>query len=102
MNTYLLMPSDKKDKKFMVITPDGRKQIHFGLKGASDMTQHQNPSRRALYIKRHSGMGENWNKSGIKTRGFWSRWLLWSEPTIEKAIKLIEKKFNIDIYYVPK
>ena len=102
MNTYLLMPSNKPDKKFMVITPDGRRVIHFGAKGMSDMTQHKNPTRRENYLKRHKGMLEDWTKKGIESRGFWSRWLLWEKPTIEKSIKNIEKKFNIDIYYVSK
>jgi hypothetical protein len=48
------------------------------------------------YLYRHRSR-ENWNKSGIITPGFWSRWLLWSEPTISKAINLIENKFNINI-----
>jgi hypothetical protein len=42
-------------------------------------------------------MGEDWNKSGIDTAGFWSRWALWSKPSLEEAIKLIEKKFKINI-----
>jgi hypothetical protein len=47
------------------------------------------------YLARHGRMGEIWSKRGIKTAGFWSRWLLWSEPSLEKAKKLISKKFGV-------
>ena len=98
MNTYLLMPSNKPEKKFMIITPDGKKTIYFGAANFSDMTQHKNPLRRAKYLQRHQKR-ENYTASGINTPGFWARYLLWSEPSIKKAIKLIEEKFNINIYY---
>jgi hypothetical protein len=42
-------------------------------------------------------MHENWKKSGVHTAGFWSRWLLWSKPTMTGAKALIKKKFNISI-----
>jgi hypothetical protein len=98
MDTYVLMPSNKTTKKWMVITPEGNKIIHFGAKGMSDYTTiNKNPARMKLYLQRHRGMGEDWNKSGIDTAGFWSRWALWSKPSLEEAIKLIEKKFKINI-----
>lgn len=97
MNVYALLPSNKKTKKWMVITPDGRKVIHFGAKGYQDYTQHHTASRMKSYISRHSG--ENWTKSGINTAGWWSRYLLWSKPDLEDAIDYIEKKFNINIYH---
>jgi len=42
-------------------------------------------------------MGETWSKKGLRTAGFWSRWLLWSKPTLSGAKKFMEKKFNIKI-----
>lgn len=98
MDTYLLLPSNKKTKKWMVITPDGRKVIHFGAKGYQDYTQHHTKSRMNSYISRHSGMGEDWTKKGINSAGWWARWLLWSKPNLNDAIKYIENKFNINIY----
>lgn len=76
------------------------KMVKFGRKPYDDFTIHKNPKRKNLYITRHKGMGENWNKSGLLTRGFWSRWLLWSKPDLEEAIKFMEKKFNLDIEYI--
>ena len=40
---------------------------------------------------------ENWKRDGMHKAGFWSRWLTWSEPSMNKAIKLIEEKFNVKI-----
>ena len=36
-----------------------------------------------------------WSKNGIKTAGFWSRWLLWSKPSMKEAKTLMSKKFGI-------
>ena len=51
------------------------------------------------YISRHR-VNENWNKSGIKTAGFWSKHILWNKPTIQQSIKDTEKRFNIKIKYL--
>ena len=118
---YQLKRSPKSDKKFRIVTPLG-KSIDFGAKGYSDYTLHKNPFRMRLYIGRHGGLiskqlknennkikvhkqvmkvssstKENWSIHGINTPGFWSRWLLWSEPDLKKAKKRIETKFKIKI-----
>jgi hypothetical protein len=95
-----LLKSQKPDKKFKVLvglkkaTP--LKTIHFGSKGMSDYTLNKDPYRKKLYIKRHRSR-ENWNKSGIQTAGFWSRWLLWNKPTLDESIRDIEKRFHVII-----
>ena len=94
MTTVILSKSPKSDKKYMVQV-DG-KTVHFGAKGYEDYTMHKDIGRYYNYISRHHAR-ENWGKTGIKTAGFWSRWILWSEPTIDKAIKNTEKRFNIKI-----
>jgi hypothetical protein len=86
--------STRSDKKYMVEV-DG-KTIHFGAVGYSDYPTHKDPDRKQRYITRHKAR-ENWTKSGIKTAGFWSRWLLWGEPSISGSIKSIENKFNVKI-----
>lgn len=116
-----LIDSPKQEKKFRVILPDGKK-VDFGQKGYSDFTLHKNPMRMRSYVQRHGGLvpksimvntdpkrvtrsmlrvtksdKENWRRTGINTPGFWSRWLLWSHPTIRGAIKVIEEKFGVDI-----
>ena len=72
------------------------KTVHFGAKGYSDYTKHKDINRKQRYINRHKKR-ENWTKSGINTAGFWSRWLLWGEPTLQKSIKKIEDKFKVVI-----
>jgi len=91
----VLKKSDKKDKKYM-IRIDDKKTVYFGATGYSDFTKHKDKERRERYINRHKSK-ENWLKSGIKTAGFWSRWLLWNKPTLSSSILDIEKRFKVHI-----
>lgn len=100
-----LSRSEKPDKKFKVVVGVKKKArseatplktIHFGAKGMSDYTINKDPERKRLYIKRHKAR-ENWSKSGIRTAGFWSRWLLWNKPTLDESIQDIEKRFRVKI-----
>lgn len=90
--TVYLKVSNKPGKKFMVKV-DGT-VVHFGARGYSDYTKHKDKERMQRYLDRHR-KGENWNLSGIKTAGFWSRWLLWNKPSIEESKKSIASKFNV-------
>lgn len=83
------------EKKFRVTFEDG-KHVDFGARGYSDFTLHKDPARMKRYLQRHRAR-ENWTKTGIKTAGFWSRWLLWSYPSLPKAKTFMEKKFHIKI-----
>ena len=122
---YLNKYNGNADKKYTVViflNDKKIKTVHFGQDGASDYTLHKDSLRMREYVRRHGGIisktlmneddetkvhnkmnsvskstKENWAKSGITTAGFWSRWLLWSEPTIKAAIQNIEYKFNVKI-----
>jgi hypothetical protein len=87
-----LKKSNRPDKKFMVFV-DG-KTIHFGAAGMSDYTKHKDYERMQRYNIRHKKR-ENWGKSGIKTAGFWSKWILWNKPSFEASKKNIASRFNI-------
>ena len=87
-----LSKSDKPTKKFKVKV--GIKTIHFGAKGMSDFTKNKDVSRKQRYIQRHR-KNENWGISGVLTAGFWSRWLLWNQPSILESKRDIQKRFNI-------
>ena len=83
--------------KFTVTFPDGGR-VHFGRKGYSDYTIHKDYNRMKRYVTRHAGSRsglrsrrENWGRSGAKTAGFWSRWLLWSKPSLQSARRETEK-----------
>jgi hypothetical protein len=89
-----LKKSSKSDKKYMVIIDS--KTVHFGANGYSDYTKHKDSERKERYIIRHKSK-ENWKKTGIKTAGFWSRWILWNKPSISSSIKDTEKRFKIKI-----
>lgn len=89
--------SPKPRKKFRATFENGR-FVDFGARGYSDYTKHKNPLRKKAYLLRHGAKkaGETWGIGGIDTAGFWSRWYLWSEPTIKGAEKLMSRKFRIE------
>lgn len=92
----IISPSDKKDKKYMARI-DGKKSIHFGQAGASDMTLHKNEDRKNRYILRHQ-KNEDWND--YNTAGFYSKHILWNKPTIIESIRDTNNKFkNINIKF---
>jgi hypothetical protein len=96
-NIIFLRKSNHPDKKLMVTI--GNKTIYFGAKNYSDYNKHKDKLRMLRYSNRHR-LRENWGKSGIKTAGFWSKWILWNKPGLLASIKDTEKRFNICINYV--
>jgi len=89
-----LRRSPRVGKKWLIECADHNKKVDFGAVGYQDYTMHHDDNRKDNYIGRHE-TNENWND--WHTAGFWSRWLLWNEPTIEKSIQMIEKKFPIQV-----
>jgi hypothetical protein len=57
-NTELFL-SSRKDKKYMVITPDD-KLVHFGAIGYEDFTKHKDKERRDAYLRRATKIKGNW------------------------------------------
>ena len=110
--------SPRRDKKFraLVTRADGTvRAVDFGARGMSDYTRHGDPHRMASYVRRHGArvdldalrrrsprqvhraMGrvrhsdrEAW--ADPTTPGYWSRWLLWSEPTLAAAARGIRRR----------
>ena len=118
MRVKIIRSPDSK-KKFRAILEDGR-TVDFGASGYSDYTKHKNPSRMRSYVLRHGGQipkrivaernpamihrmmrdvdksdKEDWKLSGIGGAGFWSRWYLWSQPTIPQVQTFMSKRFGI-------
>ena len=89
-----IIRSPNPKKKFRAIIEDGR-TVDFGASGYSDYTRHKNPSRMRAYVARHGSGLQNWGISGIGTPGFWSRWYLWSRPSVEESRRFMSKKFGI-------
>lgn len=90
-----LKKSPNRQKKYRVIF-DNATTVDFGASGYEDYTIHKNKIRMKSYLKRHKPR-EKWGKTGIKTAGFWSRWLLWHKPSLNEAKRNIEKRFGVKI-----
>ena len=117
-----LIKSPSPKHQYRVVFADG-KHVDFGGAGYSDYTLHRNPARMRAYVKRHGGVipkyvrlernpseihrlmarvdtstKENWQMSGVRTAGFWSRWLLWSYPSMGLARKFMTHRFGIQFH----
>jgi hypothetical protein len=79
---------------------DNGRQIttHFGAAGYMDYTKYYKQDKelakqkKDAYIARHK-VSEDFNDP--TSAGALSRWILWSEPTIESAIRKFKKRFNL-------
>jgi len=67
--------STKKDKKYMVIKPDGN-TVHFGAIGYEDFTKHKNKTRRHNYLTRSGNIRGDWNSDKYSANNL-ARNLLW-------------------------
>ena len=97
MNSIKLYRSKNGIHKFMAVFPTGE-VVRFGRKGYSDYTKHKDKERMQRYLTRHQRR-ENWKRSGAKTAGCWSRWLLWSKPSLNAALRQTEKVLGKKIVY---
>jgi len=85
-------PAKKWDAIFEL--PNGKtKTVPFGARGMSDYTKHKDKTRRARYLKRHSGMGEHWRRPD--TPGALSRWVLWNKPSLKASLSDFKRKFGV-------
>ena len=116
--------SPRRDKKWRADVVDAtgaKRSVDFGARGASDYTVHGSPHRMARYLRRHgaakvdlektrrmspaavhramrkvaTSTKEDWKDP--TTPGYWSRWLLWSEPTLQDAARTIQKRDRIAV-----
>ena len=93
---YIIKPSTRNDKRYVVVMNDGKMSHHFGSKTYENYTDHGDDKRKESYLARHKTR-ENWDKDGIHTSGFWSRWLLWNQKSLVKSARDIEKRFGVRI-----
>lgn len=94
METYILKKSDRKGKRFVIIM-DGMKH-HFGALPFKKGTfiDHKDEKIKKAWEARHS-VNKNWDNKHSSI--YYSRMLLWTEPTLKEAIKKLQKKDNIKI-----
>ena len=88
----VITKSKKSDKKYDARI-DGTKTVSFGQKGAPDFTKHKDKDRKERYIDRHK-KNENWNASGAKTAGFYSKHVLWNKKALKESVDDINKRFK--------
>lgn len=75
--------SNRINKKLQVCVKDkynSIKNIHFGQKGYSDFTMHQDKQRRKRYLLRSAGIRDkegNLTKDNKLSPNYWSRKILW-------------------------
>jgi hypothetical protein len=96
MKLKSLRPANDNIHKYVAVIEqdNGRlKTVKFGQFNASDFTKNRDEERKNRYIRRHSGMGEDWNDP--LTAGFWSRWLLWNKPTIRESLADLKTRFDL-------
>jgi len=97
VDTLILKNSERKGKRFVILMskPKPHKH-HFGAKPFDKGTyiDHKDDKIKKAWYARHK-KDKNFNNkmSGI----YYSRYLLWTEKTLEEAIKKLEKKDNIKI-----
>ena len=77
--------------KFTAVFDDG-KEVSFGAKGYSDMTQHGSETRKNRYLARHKP-NETWNDP--QTPGALSRWILWNKPSLRESIADFKRRFSL-------
>lgn len=73
--TAKIQISKRRDKKYMVTTPDGR-HVHFGQMGYEDFTKHNNKTRRKNYLTRSANIKGDWKKDKYSPNNL-ARKLLW-------------------------
>jgi hypothetical protein len=69
---YKIDISSRKDKKYMILRPDG-KLVHFGQMGYMDWTKHQDEKRRMNFLKRNW----RWASANKYSPAYLSYYLLW-------------------------
>jgi hypothetical protein len=67
---------------------------HFGSDVGKTFIDGRSEKEKSNWIKRHS-VNKNWDNKHSSI--YYSRMLLWTEPTLKEAIKKLQKKNNIKI-----
>ena len=95
----------KRDKSTN-LAPDELKKIHPLGKSPiityKDKTLIESAAITTFIVEKYaddsfSPKNEDWNKSGVKTAGYWPKHLLWNKDTLTKSIDDISKKHNLNI-----
>ncbi len=95
MKTYILEKSPRKNKRFRIYMTDPTPHFHdFGQKDGKTFIDGRTEKERQNWIARHKS-NKNWNS--FHSPIYQSKMLLWTENTLDKAIKKYEKLHNVKI-----
>jgi|TARA_R100000084_G_C4649655_1_gene148917 hypothetical protein len=95
METYILEKSPRKNKRFRIYMTKPKPHYHdFGQKDGKTFIDGRTEKEKDNWISRHK-VNPNWNSTHSAI--YHSRMLLWTEKTLDKAIKKYEKLHNVKI-----
>tara|TARA_Y100001963_G_scaffold149352_1_gene228708 strand:+ start:5347 stop:5643 length:297 start_codon:yes stop_codon:yes gene_type:complete len=94
MEKFILKKSNRKGKRYEIVMPKYGHSHHFASDVGKTYIDHKDDKKKKAWFARHKN-DKNFNSlhSGI----YHSKELLWTEPTLEKAIKRYEKKHNVNV-----
>ena len=72
---------------------EGGVTIHFGATGYESFIDHKDEECKSAYLRRHKAR-EDWTLEGVKSAGFWARWLLWNKPSLAESIADLNRRFT--------
>jgi hypothetical protein len=92
LEIYIRRATDNKHKYEAII---GDRIVKFGNILYSDYTLHHDDDRKRRYILRHQSTGaEDWTINVLLTAGFYSRWILWNQKSLEESIADLNRKYT--------
>ena len=95
---YIFKKADDGIHKYVVslLNEDTKRinNIKFGAFGMNDYTLTGDISAKERYEARHASR-EDWTKSGVLTKGFWSKWILWNKESIDASLKDTIRRFKL-------
>tara|TARA_R110002020_G_scaffold467461_1_gene691021 strand:+ start:486 stop:782 length:297 start_codon:yes stop_codon:yes gene_type:complete len=94
MEEFILKKSNRKGKRFEIVMPRFGHSHHFGSDIGSTYIDHKDDKKKKAWYARHK---KNKNFNSLHSGIYHSKELLWTEPTLDKAIKEYEKKHNVKI-----
>lgn len=94
MDEYILKKSNRKGKRYEIEMKKFNHSHHFGSDVGETYIDHQDDNKKKAWEARHKD-DKGWDDkhSGI----YHSRKLLWTEPTLKKAIEKYEKEHKVKI-----
>ena len=95
MKTYILEKSPRKNKRFRIYMTDPTPHFHdFGQKDGKTFIDGRTEKERQNWIARHKS---DKNYDNLHSSIYHSKMLIWTENTLDKAIKKYEKLNNVKI-----